>query len=208
MKAAFPILLVVSVMLITAAVTRADHDGEPRIQLADPFQLRQDNQFESELQLPEIAVETDSNSARLAEPQVSDEAFSTSLRQRQRLLTASPELNRSLSQEGDMLGEFQTIATWSGVVIFLAGAVLVVLKAWGIRGVQLAGSSRLTQLAILQLRPDAQLLLVSADGHKFLVTLDRQGLRFVQPVANWGDMLDDSASNSIPIDAPREASHE
>ncbi|MCA8992336.1 MAG: flagellar biosynthetic protein FliO [Planctomycetaceae bacterium] len=100
----------------------------------------------------------------------------------------------------DVLQEFEKIALWSGVVIVLAGVVLVGLKAWSPNWQRLAENSRLRSVASLQLRMDTQVFLVEADQQPVLLAVDRQGVRFLLSLNSWGDMsLDETANDSTSL---------
>lgn len=90
----------------------------------------------------------------------------------------------------DIFAEFETLAFWTGMVVLLAIAGLFILK-YRLPDLQgLATNGRLKKLAQIQLRPDAQLLLVVADDQRYLIALDRQGIKSLQPVSAWSDLAE------------------
>lgn len=105
----------------------------------------------------------------------------------------------STKSDSDVISELESIAIWSGVVILLAGGVLVAIKgrhpAWG----TLNETNSLQRVAALQLRPDAQLMLISADQRRYIIALDRQGIRFLEPISRWesGPLVDDLADTDV-----------
>ncbi len=90
----------------------------------------------------------------------------------------------------DIFAEFETLAFWTGMVVLLAIAGMFILK-YRLPDLQgLTKNGRLKKLAQLQLRPDAQLLLVEADDQRYLIALDRQGIKSLQTVSAWSDLSD------------------